>query len=100
MGGPEREHRHLTHRVASARGTLLEQAFGAPKADASCHHQRVERLGTGLTVTARAADGTVEGLELPGAPGWFTTVQWHPEDTAAEDPTQQGLFDALVRVVR
>jgi putative glutamine amidotransferase len=24
-------------------------------------------------------------------------VQWHPEDTAAEDPSQQGLFDALVR---
>ncbi|MFF7052748.1 gamma-glutamyl-gamma-aminobutyrate hydrolase family protein [Streptomyces griseorubiginosus] len=101
MGGPAREHRHLTHPVAIERGTLLEQAVGAPKVDASCyHHQRVERLGTGLTVTARAADGTVEGLELPGAPGWFTAVQWHPEDTAAEDPAQQGLFDALVRAAR
>ncbi|MFH9550252.1 hypothetical protein [Streptomyces sp. NPDC017435] len=28
----------------------------------------------GLTVSARAADGMVEGLELPGAPGWFTAV--------------------------
>ena len=101
MGGPEREHRHLTHPVGIERGTLLEQATGAPKVDASCyHHQRVERLGTGLTVTARAADGTVEGLELPGARGWFTAVQWHPEDTAPEDPAQQGLFDALVRAAR
>lgn len=101
MGGPEREHRHLTHPVGIERGTLLEQATGATKVDASCyHHQRVERLGTGVTVTARAADGTVEGLELPGARGWFTAVQWHPEDTAAEDPAQQGLFDALVRAAR
>ena len=29
--------------------------------------------------------------------GWFTAVQWHPEDTAHQDPAQQGLFDALVQ---
>ncbi|SOE07054.1 gamma-glutamyl-gamma-aminobutyrate hydrolase family protein [Streptomyces sp. Ag109_G2-15] len=101
MGGPEHEHRHLVHPVRIRRGTLLERATGAEKADASCyHHQRVDRLGHGLTVTATAADGTVEGLELPGARGWFTAVQWHPEDTAHEDPAQQGLFDALVAAAR
>ncbi|MDX3693785.1 gamma-glutamyl-gamma-aminobutyrate hydrolase family protein [Streptomyces europaeiscabiei] len=98
MGGPEREHRHLVHPVALRRGTVLERATGAQKVEASCyHHQRVDRLGEGLEVTARAADGTAEGLELRGAPGWFTAVQWHPEDTAHEDPAQQALFDALVR---
>ncbi|NUP16529.1 MAG: gamma-glutamyl-gamma-aminobutyrate hydrolase family protein [Streptomyces sp.] len=98
MGGPEREHRHLVHPVTIERGTLLEQSTGTEKADASCyHHQRVDRLGEGLTITARAADGTVEGLELPGGEGWFTAVQWHPEDTAHRDEAQQGLFDALVR---
>ncbi|WP_432188037.1 gamma-glutamyl-gamma-aminobutyrate hydrolase family protein [Streptomyces sp. Tue6028] len=98
MGGPDSEHRHLVHPVAIRRGTLLERATGAEKVEASCyHHQRISRTGAGLTVTARAADGTVEGLELPGARGWFTAVQWHPEDTAHEDPAQQGLFDALVR---
>lgn len=101
MGGPEREHRHLVHPVAVERDTLLERALGAEKAEASCyHHQRVDRLGSGLTVTARAADGTVEGLELPGAQGWFTAVQWHPEDTADRDPAQQALFDALVGEAR
>ncbi|MDX3580719.1 gamma-glutamyl-gamma-aminobutyrate hydrolase family protein [Streptomyces europaeiscabiei] len=98
MGGPEREHRHLVHPVALRRGTVLERATGAQKVEASCyHHQRVDRLGEGLEVTARAADGTAEGLELRGAPGWFTAVQWHPEDTAEADPAQQALFDALVR---
>ncbi|MFF7868017.1 gamma-glutamyl-gamma-aminobutyrate hydrolase family protein [Streptomyces qaidamensis] len=98
MGGPEREHRHLVHPVILEPGSLVARAAGAEKVDASCyHHQRVDRLGRGLRVTARAADGTIEALELPGADGWFTAVQWHPEDTAREDPAQQGLFDALVR---
>ncbi|WP_298556121.1 gamma-glutamyl-gamma-aminobutyrate hydrolase family protein [Streptomyces luteogriseus] len=98
MGGPEREHRHRVHPVTLEPGSLLARAAGAEKVDASCyHHQRVDRPGTGLRVTARAADGTIEALELPGAAGWFTAVQWHPEDTAHEDPAQQGLFDALVR---
>ncbi|MFJ8109112.1 gamma-glutamyl-gamma-aminobutyrate hydrolase family protein [Streptomyces sp. NPDC096132] len=98
MGGPAREHRHVVHPVAIRRGTLLERATGAEKVEASCyHHQRVDRTGAGLEVTARAADGTIEGLELPDVQGWFTAVQWHPEDTAHEDPAQQGLFDALVR---
>ncbi|MFF7721433.1 gamma-glutamyl-gamma-aminobutyrate hydrolase family protein [Streptomyces luteogriseus] len=98
MGGPEREHRHLVHPVTLEPGSLVARAAGVEKADASCyHHQRVDRLGAGLRVTARAADGTIEALELPGAAGWFAAVQWHPEDTAHEDPAQQGLFDALVR---
>ncbi|MFJ4204932.1 gamma-glutamyl-gamma-aminobutyrate hydrolase family protein [Streptomyces sviceus] len=101
MGGPEREHRHVVHPVAIRRGTLLEQATGVEKTEASCyHHQRVDRPGAGLAVTARAADGTVEGLELPGVHGWFTAVQWHPEDTAHEDAAQQSLFDTLVRAAR
>ncbi|MFE9097323.1 gamma-glutamyl-gamma-aminobutyrate hydrolase family protein [Streptomyces sp. NPDC007264] len=101
MGGPEHEHRNVVHPVSIARGTLLERALGAEKAEASCyHHQRVDRPGTGLAVTATAADGTIEGLELPGAGGWFTAVQWHPEDTAHRDPAQQALFDALVRAAR
>ncbi|MFF4397363.1 gamma-glutamyl-gamma-aminobutyrate hydrolase family protein [Streptomyces sp. NPDC001480] len=98
MGGPERAHRHLRHAVSVRTGSRLEQAMGEEKADASCyHHQRVDRLGAGLTVTATAADGTIEGLEPADARGWFTAVQWHPEDTAHEDPVQQRLFDALVR---
>ncbi|MFJ9561405.1 gamma-glutamyl-gamma-aminobutyrate hydrolase family protein [Streptomyces fuscichromogenes] len=98
MGGPDRTHRHLRHPVTVRPGSHVEQAVGEAKVDASCyHHQRVDRLGSGLTVTATAADGTVEGLELTGARGWFTAVQWHPEDTAHEDPAQQRLFDAFVR---
>ena len=72
-------HRHLVHTVAGA--------------EVSCfHHQRIARLGTGLAVTARASDGTIEAVSLPTTPGWFRGVQWHPEDT----PSQGPLFDAFI----
>ena len=34
------------------------------------------------------------------APSSLLAVQWHPEDTAATDPAQQRLFDALVAQLR
>ena len=42
-----------------------------------------------------APDGMIEGIELDGD-AWIVGAQWHPEDTAADDPAQQGLFDAFV----
>ncbi|HEV8632084.1 MAG TPA: gamma-glutamyl-gamma-aminobutyrate hydrolase family protein, partial [Thermoanaerobaculia bacterium] len=61
----------------------------------SSHHQAPDRVAPRLVVTARAADGTIEALELPQHP-WMVAVQWHPEMSAAEDADQQRIFDALV----
>jgi putative glutamine amidotransferase len=63
---------------------------------ASWHHQGIKTLGRGLKPVGYAPDGLVEACELRGYP-WLVAVQWHPELTAATDPTQQGLFDALVK---
>ncbi|HEY8482861.1 MAG TPA: gamma-glutamyl-gamma-aminobutyrate hydrolase family protein [Spirillospora sp.] len=94
----EPDHRHVVHRVTVEPGSLLHRTIGAAEATASCyHHQGIETPGAGLVVTARADDGTVEAMERPGGAGWFLGVQWHPEDTAADDPAQQELFTALVR---
>ncbi|WP_316528028.1 gamma-glutamyl-gamma-aminobutyrate hydrolase family protein [Kitasatospora brasiliensis] len=98
MGGPGREHRHVRQSVALTPGSALARIAGGERVEASCyHHQHVNLLGEGLAVTARAADGTIEAVELPRHDGWFAAVQWHPEDTADEDPAQQRIFDALVR---
>lgn len=98
MGGPGHEHRPLVHKITLDRDSPVARVMAAEQVEVSCfHHQRVLRTGTGLTVTARAGDGTVEAVDLPGAAGWFAAVQWHPEDTAGTDPAQQVLFDALVR---
>jgi putative glutamine amidotransferase len=42
------------------------------------HHQAIANLGNGLRVVARAEDGTVEAVEVEGAPH-VLGVQWHPE---------------------
>jgi putative glutamine amidotransferase len=62
---------------------------------ASSHHQGPNRLGKGLRAVAWAEDDTVEALEADGHPA-LLAVQWHPEETADRDPTQQRLFDWLV----
>lgn len=61
----------------------------------STHHQAVDRVADGLQVVATAPDGIIEGLIAVDHP-WLIGVQWHPEKSTAEDPTQQRLFDALV----
>jgi putative glutamine amidotransferase len=89
-----------THDVDVAGGTLLLEAVGrASVACSSSHHQGLDRVGDGLVVSGRSADGLVEAIELrPGpADAGILGVQWHPEDTAETDPAQQGLFADLVR---
>jgi len=61
----------------------------------SWHHQAIDTLAPSFTVVAEAADGVIEAVESDLNP-WLICVQWHPELTAAEDPIQQRLFDAVV----
>ena len=61
----------------------------------SRHHQGACDIGKGLTVSAVAEDGLVEGLELPGHP-FAVAVQWHPETLSSYAPEAQRLFDALI----
>jgi putative glutamine amidotransferase len=77
-------------RIAKAMGTEL------PDRCHCVHHQALDRLGAGLRVVGRHADGTIHAVELDGA-RWIVGMQWHPEDSAADDPQQQGLFDDLIR---
>ena len=86
------------HEIRVAEGSALAAALGGAAATATCHHhQGVDRLGEGLVASGWSADGLVEGLELGDHGGrWLLGVQWHPEETAAQDPAQQALFGALV----
>lgn len=88
------------HEVTLVAGTRVATAAGAATLRSSCHHhQGVDRVGDGLVVAARAADGLVEAIEREGD-GWMVGVEWHPEDTAGTDAAQQGLFDALIARAR
>jgi putative glutamine amidotransferase len=86
----------VRHDVKLAPGSRVAAAAGADVVSASSHHhQGLDRLGDGLLATGWTHDGLVESIEAER--GWIVGVQWHPEDTAASDPAQQGLFDELVR---
>ena len=94
------DHRHHVHPLTITPSSALTKITG-PQMRASCyHHQCVGRLGNGLVATAYAEDGTVEAVELPGRRGWFLGTQWHPEDTAADDPTQASIFKTFVGAAR
>lgn len=84
------------HPVQVAPTALLSTAMGGRHADVvSWHHQAVDRLGPGLRPVAWSSDGLIEAVELDGNP-YLLAVQWHPELSATEDPSQQALFDRHV----
>jgi putative glutamine amidotransferase len=87
------------HSVDVEPGTRLAEIVGASKVQVnSRHHQAVARVGDGLVVSARAEDGLVEGMELPGR-RFAVGVQWHPEDQAATDPVQARLFQKFAEAL-
>lgn len=98
---PDREaHWDRHHDVSLVAGSRVARAMGMPPYRChSFHHQSIERLGDGLTITARSVDGVIEAVEHAAA-RWIVGVQWHPEDDADSDAAQQGLFDALVAAAR
>jgi len=78
-------------------GSLLAQVMGTTKvATYSGHHQAAKDVAPGLEVTATAPDGIVEALGKSDHP-WLIATQWHPEVSAAQDPSQQNIFDELVK---
>ncbi len=74
-------------------GSRLASLVG-PRLDVPCHHHQSVRTHPGLHPVARATDGLLEAVELPGERFWLA-VQWHPEQVA-----DAGLFAGLVAAAR
>jgi putative glutamine amidotransferase len=80
------------------KGSLLHELYGPRLSVNSLHHQTVDRVAAGWTVTARSSSGHVEGLEWPGHD--VVAVQWHPEllDSRASDPIFAWLVERAGRL--
>jgi putative glutamine amidotransferase len=82
--------------VSTEAGSVLAAVIG-PSVRVRCHHhQGLDTIGSGLRISAHAADGCIEGIEgcdsdSDAAP-MLVAVQWHPEET----PDDLRLFSALV----
>jgi putative glutamine amidotransferase len=78
------------HGVEVLPDTRLAGIVGPRAAVKSHHHQGFDRLGAGLRESARADDGTLEGVEDPDR-SFAIGVLWHPEED-----DEKALFAALV----
>ena len=82
--------------VSATPDSLLAQAMGNTAVHTySGHHQAIDQVAAGLTISALAPDGIIESLEMDDHP-WLLAVQWHPEKSTTQDPSQQNIFDTLI----
>ncbi|MGC8596002.1 MAG: gamma-glutamyl-gamma-aminobutyrate hydrolase family protein [Candidatus Kryptoniota bacterium] len=85
------------HGVSFTEGSVLSKFINVRSGEVnSAHHQAADRIGTGLKVTARADDGTVESLESSSPGGKITLVQWHPERLNMESPFARGVLELFI----
>jgi putative glutamine amidotransferase len=86
----------IPHTAIIAEGTMLHGLLGVTELGVnSFHHQSAKDIGRGLIVSAKAADGIVEGLEMPDRT-FVVSVQWHPENFWKTSPAFDGLFEGFV----
>jgi putative glutamine amidotransferase len=84
-----------THWVTVAPATRLSKILRKRRTKVnSFHHQAVATLGTGLTVTSRASDGTVESFEAVDR-DFVLGVQWHAE-CLVDRSEQAALFSSFI----
>jgi putative glutamine amidotransferase len=89
-----------SHGVSFLADSRLGQLSGAGEGVVnSSHHQAIDRPGKDLRVTAKATDGTIEGVEWTGDSNWVVGVQWHPERMAG-DAFAERLFADFVAAAR
>jgi putative glutamine amidotransferase len=90
-----------THEVDILQSTRLRAILGRERmAVNSSHHQAVESLGQGLTVSALSReDEVIEGIEMPGR-RFVVGVQWHPEAFWDRASDFLPLFQALAEASR
>lgn len=88
------------HRVTVREGSLLFRITGKKVLRVnSLHHQAIRFPGRGMSVSAAAADGIIEAVEMPGHP-FALGVQWHPEWLCRKFSHAAALFAALYRAAK
>ncbi len=93
--------RDKVHSVRLTRGSLLSKiARNQTMGVNSTHHQAVNKVAPALRVTARSADGVVEGMEQKsvsdGLP-FLLSVQFHPERLMDRHPEHRAIFEAFIQ---
>lgn len=84
------------HDVLIEEGSLLARIVGATRLPTnSLHREGVLSVAGDAVVSARASDGTIEGIEIKGH-AFVLAVQWHPEWLSGTDSRHAAIFSALI----
>jgi putative glutamine amidotransferase len=92
------DHHSGTHAIRSHERSQSRRMLGATAAVPTLHHQAIDRVGRGLTVSSASADGLIEAVEDPRLP-FAVGVQWHAELPEASEAGRR-LRDGLVEAAR
>lgn len=97
-------HRHpkpdaFAHGIEWTKNGKLKRAMEGFARVNTSHHQAVDRVARGLEIVARAPDGVIEAVELPGA-RFYCAVQFHPERLVKKSPQFLKLFREFVKSCR
>lgn len=90
--------RDISHKVIFEPDSFIQKLLGDFAYTNSYHHQAVNRLGKGLSVSGFTGDAIVEAIEMPSHT-YVLGVQWHPENMLDCSNMKQ-LFTALLRYAR
>jgi putative glutamine amidotransferase len=85
---------HPRHPIAPVPGTRLHELLGDEVVVNSFHHQAVDELGAGLAVSARAPDGVIEAIEMPGR--FVLAMQCELHEEWRIEPRVQLVVEAFV----
>jgi putative glutamine amidotransferase len=90
------------HPISVEHSSLLFELAGRKKSVRvnSSHHQAIDTLAPGLTITAWAPDGIIEGVELSSDRHFVFGTQWHPEKDFERDSLSQAIFKRFVSEAR
>ena len=84
-----------THSVDIVKDSYLYEVFGNETVlTNSFHHQCINKVAPGFSVSAKARDGVIEAIEVKEER--ILGVQWHPEEMVHAHPEHLGLFKQLV----
>lgn len=88
-----------THTISVTKGSFLQNIYGNEGVVNSYHHQSINKVAEGFTVTAISKDDTIEAIEKIDENNFIIGVQWHPELMFATDETSKNLFTRFINYV-
>lgn len=91
------------HTVTIEPGTLLKRITGVlEETVASAHHQAIDEVAPGMTVSSRSTgDKVIEAIEWkePEKKPYFLAVQWHPERMDIDSKLSAPIFENFIENV-